>query len=75
MNLWDQSIGRLPYRRLEETTLGNLIFMMVAEQKLLVKKTDDQGAEESSNPEFIMFVQGWLDNFPQKIVVNWQAQV
>ena len=70
MTLWYQLIGWLPSGSLEEVTLGNLRFLTVAEQKLLGRKTDDQVAEESSAPEFIMYVQGWLDNFQK-----WQLEI
>ena len=43
---------------LEEATLGNLRLLTVAEQKQLGKKINDQGTEESSATEFILFVQG-----------------
>ena len=46
-----------------------------AEQKLLGRETDDQVDEESSAPESILFIQGWLVNFARMTVGNWQAQV
>ena len=33
-----------------------IFFLAVAEQKLLGRKIDDQRAEESSEPEFILFI-------------------
>ena len=57
-------------------SLGTLrCFLKLAENKPSGKKKDDQGAEESSAPEFILFVQGWLKNFPKTTVGNWQSQV
>ena len=61
--------------RLEEVTLGNLWFLTVSESKLLIRKTDEQGSEESYAPWFIMYVKGWLHNFPKITVGNWRSQV
>ena len=57
MTLWDQSIDWLTSWRLEEETLGNMILFMVAEQKPLGRKKDDQVSEESPAPEFILYIQ------------------
>ena len=47
-----------------------VLFFKVAKQKPLGSKIDVQGAKESSDPEFIMYVQRWLDNFPKMTVGN-----
>ena len=75
MTIWDQSICWLLSRILEEASLGNLWFLTVAEHKPLGRKADDQGSKESYTLDFILFVQGWLTNFPKIIVKNWRAQV
>ena len=75
MTLWDQSIGWLLYWSSEEATLDNLILLTVAKQKPSGRKTDDQGDKESSAPEFILYVHGWLGNFPKMTVGNWRAHL
>ena len=63
------------FQEAEEATLGDLLLLMVAKQKPLGSKTDDQGTKESSAPSFILFVQVQLDNFPKITVGTWRAQV
>ena len=51
MTLWDQLIGWLPSRILEEATLGNIQLLKVSERKQLGRKIDNQGSKESSAPD------------------------